>query len=259
MDLDAKEIENLRKVYNEEHPNEPPIPASKGLMKGSQLVWNQIQKRMHNACKTHRAECIISHMLQPPTGPKTWNDNPEEWITSEEIDILEKRFEKLFVEYKHIGTFPIDFDKHSKTGECLVSTLCSMDLPSLYKKGYRQFGLIFNTDISSGPGEHWMAVFCDISTELEYPRMTYFDSYAHKPEKQIQVLMKRWKKQWDATKLQKPMKLSYNGTRHQYEDSECGVYSVYFHYCCLMGIPMDKPISDEVVRGLRGVLFKIPK
>ena len=257
MDLDPKEVENLRKVYNEEHPNEPPIPPNGGG-KGSEIVWNQIQKRMQNSCKTGRAECIISHMLRRPVGPKSWNVNPEEWISSEEVNSIEKQFEKVFAEYKHVGTFPIDFDKHTKTGQCLVDTLCSTDLRSIYNKGYHQLGLIFNTDVSTGPGQHWVAVFCDISPELEFPRMTYFDSYAHKPEKQIQVLMRRWKKQWDAANLHsQPMKLTYNGTRHQYEDSECGVYSIYFHYCCLMGIPMDKQIPDEVVRGLRGVLFRV--
>ena len=244
------EVENLRKVYNQEHSR--PIPPG-----STQVVWKEVQKRLKEDCKTGRAECIISHLLRRPAGPKSWNVNPEEWITSDEIELIEKQFEKLFSGYKHVGTFPIDFDKHTKTGECLVSALCSMDLRDLYKKGYRQLGMIFNTDVSTGPGEHWIAMFCDISPELEFPRMTYFDSYAHKPEKQFQVLMRRWKKQWDETGLQKPMKLTYNGTRHQYEDSECGMYSVYFHYCCLMGIPMDKRIPDEVVRGLRGVLFNV--
>lgn len=252
MDLDINKVEKLRKVYNEEHSN--PIQADT-----PEKVWKEVQKRLKEDCKSGRSECIISHLLQRPAGPKSWNVNPEEWITSDDINAIEKRFEKLFSGYKHVGTFPIDFDKHTKTGECLVSALCSMELKSLYDKGYHQFGLIFNTDVSTGPGQHWIAAFCDISPELEHPRMTYFDSYAHKPEKQIQVLMRRWKKQWDATGLQRPMKLTYNGTRHQYEDSECGMYSLYFHYCCLMGIPMDKRIPDEVVRGLRGLLFKVGK
>jgi hypothetical protein len=177
------------------------------------------------------------------------------------VDALVTQFGKTgntLKQYKFVGVFPIDFDKHTETGKCLIDTLCSTDLRSIHSKGYNQFGLIFNTDVAAGPGQHWVSVFCDISPELDFPRMTYFDSYAHKPEKEIQVLMRRWKKQWDATNLHsKPMKLTYNGTRHQYEDSECGMYSVYFHYCCLMGIPMDKRIPDEVVRGFRGLLFKV--
>ena len=252
MDLDAKEVDNVRKVYNQEHSN--PIQAG-----NPEKVWADLKKRLHDKCKTGRAECIMAHLLQRPPGPKSWNVNPEEWISSTDIDALEKRFEKIFSEYKYIGTFPIDFDKKSKTGQCLVSTLCSMNIKSLYDKGFYKFGIVFNTDVSTGPGQHWIATFCDISPELEYPRMTYFDSYGQKPEKQIQVLMRRWKTQWDTIGIQKPMKLTYNGTRDQYQDSECGVYCLYFHYCCLMGIPMNKKIPDEVVRGLRGLLFKLAK
>jgi hypothetical protein len=253
MFFDTKEVENLRKVYNEEHPREPAIQSS-----SSRRVWNELQYRFHESCKTGRSECILANLLQKPAGPSSWKVNPEEWITSDEIDHIEGQFQKVFNEYKYLGTFPIDFDKHTKTGECIVSTLCSTDIKSLYAKGYHKLGIIFNTDVSTGPGQHWIAVFCDIRPELEYPRMTYFDSYAYKPEKQIQVLMRRWKQQWDATAIHtQPMKLTYNGTRHQYEDSECGMYSIYFHYCCLMGISMEKRIPDEVVRGFRGVLFNV--
>lgn len=253
MNLDAREIEHLRKVYNEEHTNERPIQPDTSVK-----VWNEIRRRLHQSCKTGRSECILANLMQKPQGPSSWKVNPEQWITSDDIDAIEKQFEKIFKEYKYVGTFPIDFDKHTRTGECLVSALCSLDIKSLYEKGYRQFGIVFNTDVSTGPGQHWVATFCDLSTELEHPRMTYFDSYAHKPEKQIQVLMRRWKKQWDITNIHpKPMKLSYNGTRHQYEDSECGMYCVYFHYCCLTGVSMEKRVPDQVIRGLRGLLFNV--
>ena len=53
------------------------------------------------------------------------------------------------------------------------------------------------------------------------------------------------------------MEVSYNKTRHQYEDSECGMYSLYFHLCCLMGIPMKDKVPDKVVRGFRSLLFKV--
>ena len=253
MNLDAREIEHLRIVYNEEHSNESPVQPNTPVK-----VWNEIRRRLYETCKTGRSECILANLMQKPKGPSSWKVNPEQWITSDDIDAIEKQFEKVFKEYKYVGTFPIDFDKHTRTGQCLVSALCSLDIKSLYNKGYRQFGIVFNTDVSTGPGQHWVATFCDLSPELEHPRMTYFDSYAHKPEKQIQVLMRRWKKQWDITGIHpKPMKLSYNGTRHQYEDSECGMYCVYFHYCCLAGVSMEERIPDQVIRGLRGLLFNI--
>ena len=118
---------------------------------------------------------------------------------------------------------------------------------------------MFNTDTSDGPGEHWIAAFCDIRPELEYPRMTYFDSYAHKPEPQIVELMTRWQGQWDVVSGQQPMRLSYNTVQHQKKDTECGMYCLYFHWACLMNLPMDKPIPDDVMNAFRNLLFRMPE
>lgn len=255
MYFDKDEIEHLREVYNKEHSNEPPI--EKGDMT---TVWSELKKRFHSHCKTGSAECIITSMLSKPKAPTSWVSNPEEWLSSEDIEHVETQFEKIFGKYNCLGTFPIDFDKKSETGKCLISSLCSLDLKSLYLNGYTQIGIIFNTDVSTGPGIHWIAIFCDIGPEFENPRFTYFDSYGHKPEKEIQMLMKRWKNQWTSAGVHdKPMITSYNKTRHQFEDSECGMYCLYFHFCCLLGIPMEQRIPDQVVRGFRGMLFRVDK
>lgn len=252
MYFDEKDVNHLREVYNKEHPRETPISAG-----ATENVWKEMTRRLHGKCKTGRGECIVTSLLSRPKAPAEWKVNPEEWLSSTDIDKLQKSFETLFQEYLHVGTFPIDFDSKSETGECLVSALCSMDIQSLVKKGKTQFGITFNTDVSTGPGEHWVAVFCDVRPELQYPRMTYFDSYAHKPEKEIKRLMKRWKERWDSTAVHsEPMKLTYNKTRHQYKDSECGMYCVYFHFCCLTGIPMEERVPDDVINSFRQMLYK---
>lgn len=255
MSYDSEQIENLRKVYNTEHPHEKPI--AEGTMDD---VWAELKIRFHKQCKTGTSACILTSMLSKPKSPDSWVTNPEQWLSSDDIEALEKQYMKIFSNYYFAGAFPIDFDKRSKTGTCLVSSLCSMDIKGLYKKGYTQIGIVFNTDVSTGPGQHWIALFCDIRPDLEFPRITYFDSYAHTPEKEIKVLMKRWKDSWDSTKIHsKPMIMTFNKTQHQYEDSECGMYCLYFHYCCLMNISMKERIPDEVVRGLRGMLFRVGK
>jgi hypothetical protein len=253
--MDADEVENLRKVYNEEHPEEPII--STGSMTST---WNEIRKRLHKKCSDGTSKCILAHMLQKQKAPSSWEQNPEEWLSSIDIDKVEKEFMHVFKKYCYVGAIPIDFDKKSKTGTCIVSSLCSININDLFDKGYRQIGIVFNTDVSSGPGQHWIALFADIDTKYEYPRITYFDSYSKRPEPEIQRLMFRWKEQWDATKIhKKPTKLTYNKTRHQYQDSECGMYCLYFHFCCLTGVSLEERVPDEVVRSFRGVLYSIGK
>ena len=254
MYFNTNSIQSLRKTYNREHPREAPIQGGEDPVK----TWSEIRKRLRDKCKSGTSECILTSLLTKPRAPSEWKVNPEEWLSGDDIDALEKRYEELFPNYDYLGTFPIDFDLKSETGKCLISTLCSMDIRKLASQGKTQIGIVFNTDVSTGPGEHWVALFCDVRPELEHPRITYFDSYAHSPEKEIKKLMKRWKQNWDAGGgHSEPMVMSYNKTRHQYKESECGMYCLYFHYCCLTGILMDERVPDDVVNGMRKMLFKL--
>jgi hypothetical protein len=40
----------------------------------------------------------------------------------------------------------MDFDLQDETRKCLVSTLCSLKLPDLVKKGKERVGIVVNTD-----------------------------------------------------------------------------------------------------------------
>ena len=253
--LDDEQVERLREVYNKEHPKEKPIPKGK-----THAVWDKLQKRLASKCKTGRAECIVSSLMSRPKAPAEWALNRYEWLSSDDIQEIQEEYMKLFPNYFFVGSVPIDFDLQNETRECLVSVLCSMKLPELYKQGYERVGIIFNTDPHDGPGQHWIALFADIRPELQHGRITYFDSYAQKPEPEIKKLMRRWKDQWDATGVHpQALRLSYNRTRHQYKDSECGMYCLYFHYACLTELPMNQQIPDEVINSFRNLLFRMPK
>jgi hypothetical protein len=253
--LDEEQVERLREVYNKEHPKEKPIAKGE-----TEKVWGTLQKRLAEKCKTGRAECIVSSLMSRPKAPAEWALNRYEWLSSDDIQEIENNYMKVFPNYFFVGSVPIDFDLKNETRECLVSVLCSMKLPELYKKGYERVGIIFNTDPHDGPGQHWIALFADIRPELQHGRITYFDSYAQQPEPEIKKLMRRWKDQWDATKIHpQPLKLSYNRTRHQYKDSECGMYCLYFHYACLTELPMNQQIPDDVINSFRNLLFRMPK
>lgn len=247
--MDPNEIERLREVYNDKYNDVIPSGTS-------EKVWSEILKRFASKCKTGRSECIVSQMMNRPKAPDSWITNPTDWLSDQEILKIEHEFERLFKGYKCLGCISIDFNLKSKTGQCIVDALCSTKLRDLYKKGKTKIGIIFNTDVHDGPGEHWMALYCDISPNVE-PRITYFDSYAHKPEPEIQRLMSRWKTEWDSTGIHdKLMETTYNTIKHQRKNSECGMYSVYFHYCCLNEISMDERIPDDVMNIFRNVLFR---
>jgi len=247
--FDKELLDNFRKVYNSEHQDK---------IKDSDDVWSELKHKLHSKCKTGRVECIVAHLMNKPKAPQSWMVNPTEWLSSIDIENVEKQYMKLFKKYKFLGCIPIDFDLKSKSGKCLVNVLCSLKIKDLISQGFYQYGVVFNTDKHDGPGQHWFALYCDIRPELEYGRVTYFDSYANKPESEIKVLMSRWKTEVDSLNLfKKPLELSRNTTKHQFKDSECGMYSLYFHHCCLLEIPMDERIPDDVMNKFRQLLFKV--
>jgi hypothetical protein len=247
--MDAEEIENLREVYNKKYKDDIPSgPPDK--------VWTELLKKFSSKCRTGKSECVIAQMMGRPKAPDAWITNPTDWLSDLDIDAVEHELEKLFKHYKYLGCVSIDFGLKSPEGKCIIDALCATHLRDIYKKGKTQIGIVFNTDVHDGPGEHWMAVFCDISPEVE-PRITYFDSYATKPQPEIQRLMLRWKNEWDSTGIHDTgMETTYNITRHQYKDSECGMYSFFFHYCCLNEIPMGERIPDDVMNSFRNVIFR---
>lgn len=248
--MDPREVEKLRLAYNKEHPREKPVKAGDDM-------WQEITRRMKDACKAGTPECIVHALVKKPVAPDSWASSGTEWLSSDDIDVSQKEYMKLIPDYYYTGSVPIDFDLHNETGKCLVSSLCSMKISELHKKGYRRIGIVFNTDPSDGPGEHWIAAFCDFRDHLKHPRMTYFDSYAQKPEKEVARLMQRWKEQLDdLKKFPEPTVLSYNSLRHQYKDAQCGMYCIYFLHCCLFEVPMDEQIPDDVVMMMRPLFFK---
>jgi len=247
--FDKDLLDNFRKVYNSEHSDK---------IKDSDDIWSELKHKLHSKCKSGRVECIVAHLMNKPKAPESWIVNPNEWLSSIDIENVEKQYMKLFNKYKFLGCIPIDFDLKSKSGKCLVNVLCSLKIKDLISQGFYQYGIVFNTDKHDGPGQHWFALYCDVRPELEYGRITYFDSYASKPESEIKILMSRWKSEIDSLNLfKKPLELSRNTTKHQFKDSECGMYSLYFHYCCLLEIPMDERIPDEVINKFRQLLFKV--
>jgi hypothetical protein len=247
--FDKDLLDNFRKVYNSEHSDK---------IKDSDDIWSELKHKLHSKCKSGRVECIVAHLMNKPKAPESWIVNPNEWLSSIDIENVEKQYMKLFNKYKFLGCIPIDFDLKSKSGKCLVNVLCSLKIKDLIAGGFYQYGIVFNTDKHDGPGQHWFALYCDVRPELEYGRITYFDSYATKPESEIKILMSRWKSEIDSLNLfKKPLELSRNTTKHQFKDSECGMYSLYFHYCCLLEIPMDERIPDEVINKFRQLLFKV--
>jgi hypothetical protein len=191
-----------------------------------------------------------------PTMPDSWENDPDEWLDSNNIADVIKQYEEVYPEFKFFGTNPIDFaapdpytEGSAEKGKCLEEAICKLKLKDLEAQGKTKLGFVYNLDPSNKGGSHWIASFTDIPGKRTY----YFDSYGIKPPPEIARFMR-------SLTLQDPnMKLSYNSRRFQFGNSECGMYSLYFLICMLEGEPFKKfcrrAPRDSVMLELRRVLF----
>ena len=175
-----------------------------------------------------------------PKMPNSWYNSPREWLSTIDINNVLRQYQKANNDFLFIGAVPIDFDFKDKFDSCIVNELCNMSLKSLIKKGTFKVGIVFNLDPHDEPGSHWVALFINLYNNHIY----YFDSYGIKPPKEVRILMNRLKKQ--GTELNRQIKLKFNDVRHQYKNSECGVYSINFLVSLLEGNDYSKHINEAV-------------
>jgi hypothetical protein len=160
-----------------------------------------------------------------PESPAEWKKNPNEWLSSVDIMKVMKQYEKAYKCFDFMGPTPINFDTKKLYGECVWEELCKFDLEKLIKKGKTKIGIIFNTDPDTKPGQHWISMFINIKKK----KIFFFDSTGDPPPKEVTELIKRIKEQGLA--LKKPINFeidSNEGVEHQYGNTECGIYSIYF-------------------------------
>lgn len=155
-----------------------------------------------------------------PKGPS----NSLKWLNTTNIDKVIKQYYKLYPEFIFYGAVPIDFDDLPFYG------IKNIDFDKLQSEGKYKLGFVFNTDEHYKSGSHWIALFCNLKEGNIY----FFDSNGIKPEYRIKKLVKRIYKYFKS-KNNNNIQKRYNNIRHQFKNTECGVYSINFILRLLKG------------------------
>ena len=158
-----------------------------------------------------------------PEMPNKWKDNKNEWLTTLDIEAVMKQYEKKHNDFVFIGPVPIDFDKELHPGYCVINELCKINLNKLKNNGKNKLGVIFNLDPHDKPGSHWVSMYADFDKLNE---INYFDSYGLKEPNEVTKFMNRLKDQSNA--MGRKTNINVNNVRHQFKNSECGIYSIHF-------------------------------
>lgn len=218
----------IRDYWNKRHPDKR-IDTD-----DTKDIWIQLKENMNNVCNTESCwlrqkfidENLDKELLQytfAPKSPSTWKKNPDEWLSSLDIDKVMKQYEHVYPCFEFIGPSPIDFDDHKLYGECVWEELCKFDLYDYIKNGKTKIGIIFNTDPHYKGGSHWISLFINVKKKIIY----YFDSNGNKVPTQIKDLMERIQKQGKSMNLNLMIMDNYK-FQHQKSETECGMYSLYF-------------------------------
>lgn len=209
------------------------------------------------ACIIMKETPDLSDRLKP-SGPH----NTTQWLTNSHIDKTLKKWAEDFEGFYNIPFQMVDFNK---TGN---NPLNNLSIPKLRQKGYKSWACVVNTDVSTGDGEHWFCFFGEIDGNKA--TLEFFDSANMFPVRKIGNNLNEWMAK------QNKIVIDYNrdhpgeklelqlypkmDVRFQKGNSECGVFSLYYIFCRLLGIPRSafssyEACSDELMEQFRGFLF----
>jgi hypothetical protein len=247
----------LRDFWNKRHPD------NRIDTDDSKEIWIQLKNYMSNVCDRESCwlrqkfinENLDKELLQytfAPKSPVSWKKNPNEWLSSLDIDKVMKQYEHAYSFFQFIGPSPIDFDNHKLYGECVWEELCKFDLYDYIKNGKTKIGIIFNTDPHYKSGSHWISMFIDVKKKFIY----YFDSNGNKVPNEIKVLMDRIQRQGKNMNLDLKLMDNYN-FQHQKSQSECGMYSLYFIIQLLKDEKLPEYFNTQIIKDDQ--VFKLRK
>jgi len=217
----------LRDIWNARHPDalinsNDPREIHKTLTKYLSSVCNKESCWLKQGFVKGKVSSDMADSFAPES-PKEWKNNPNDWLSSLEIVKVMKQYEKAYKCFDFIGPSPIDFDTKKLYGECVWEELCHFNLKQQIDKGKTKIGVIFNTDPHNKPGQHWMSLFINIKKK----QIFFFDSVGDKASRQVMKLVNRIKKQGNAIGIKFEFDQNHP-VEHQYGNTECGVYSIYF-------------------------------
>ena len=227
--FDDKTLYKLRDLWNLRH-KDTIINTN-----DTKEIWEQLQKNMSYVC--NKESCWLKQQFAngefnkdfdtyfAPESPKEWKKKPNEWLSSTDILAVMKQYENVYPCFDFIGPSPMDFDMQQQYGECVWQELCDFSVENQIKNGKFKVGMIFNLDPHTRDGSHWVSMFINIKKG----KIFYFDSVGETATKEIMALVKRIQNQ--GSQLKKPINFVFDQNHpveHQYGDTECGIYSLYF-------------------------------
>jgi hypothetical protein len=189
-----------------------------------------------------------------------------EWLSTNDIEAVMRQYEFKHKDFKFLGAMPSDFD------ELPIYGTTDLQFDELVSKTPK-IAAVINLDTHNQSGSHWVGFYANLKTNTIY----YFDSFGKKPQRRLNMFIRRLLTYMYNNKTTTNQKLNveqfmkryhkseeydvrYNKIQHQFKNSECGVYSMNFIIRVLEGETFDDIINnitnDDKMNSCRNVYFR---
>lgn len=160
-------------------------------------------------------------------------------LTTIDLNQCLKQYESPYDDFLFVNTVPINFC--SAPG---AKDVCKFRLKDMTDQGKTKAAIVFNTDMHTGVGKHWIMLW--VSIEKKKTVIAFFDSEGNRPVKNVKSLMKNLQTEANKSTDIPNCKELVNAVNkaHQTSGAECGVYCIYFVDRLLRGIPVES-LSGE--------------
>ena len=266
------------------------IPLAK--FKTFRALYNALYERFKPVCGEQTDHCWIEQDIFKtnyenglyramsghfrPVMKTSWLRNRRELLDTFDILKVMKQYEEVFPDFAFCGVFPIDFmHQNANSGECVVGRICHFDLKNYLRRGIKHMGVVLNFDPHDQPGSHWVAVYANVDDNDPRYGFFYYDSYGGNEPQEVRAFYEYIERQFRALAMEsayssyshKPFTFQRNMDRHQYKDTECGMFSMHFlvlvlenpkqTVCTTLRKHLKGP-SDDLVNQFRDVFYRKP-
>lgn len=197
--------------------------------------------------KIANVEDILNEFFKP-SGPATNFGLLSNFHIDDVLDQFEERFASR--KFLHIPFQMRDFEK-------VGTQLATIDLAHEFKT-YDTFGVVINTDVSTGGGIHWFCIFGEnYKTHVE---LEYFNSSGKEPLPEIQTWLVKTKN-YLQMKMSVDVNVTYTtGIVFQHDDHSCGLYSLAYIWLRLERVPpkwfKSDNFNDAKMHNIRKNMFR---
>jgi hypothetical protein len=219
-----------------------------------------------------------------PSGPS----KKYEWLSTTHINEVIEQYQEKYKDFLFFGAVPYDFE------DLPVLGMHNINFDNLKKENKTKIGVVINLDEHYKDGSHWVALYADLNKFQVY----FFDSIGKRPYKRIRKFINKITKYMYHQKFGEKLHINdviekfkkikglpedkvtkfiesnsylknllgggfdirYNHIQHQFNNSECGVYSINFITRLVEGETFDDIITnitkDEAMNQNRKVYFR---